>query len=153
MKPAPPILLDREHGWTIATYAAHNEALRIADACFQDERDRRYAEVKNAEEKALRVKDEADKNALTLAREIQTYKDEKANELRSQIERERGDYATQADMKALSEKLEAALLPIRDHMASQVASGKGMRDMWGWIIAAVMTGVYLFNNFGSHITK
>lgn len=145
-----------EHGWTIATYAAHNEALRLADdklraadERFYGERDRRYAEVKNAEEKALRVKDEADKNALTLAREIQTYKDEKANELRSQIERERGDYATQADLKSLSEKVEAALMPIRDHMAAQTASSKGMRDVWGWVAAVVMAAIALF---GRHLT-
>ena len=58
------------------------------------ERDRRYTEVKLAEEKALRVKEEADREALELARQIQTYKDQQANELREQINRERNLYAS-----------------------------------------------------------
>lgn len=151
-----------KEGWTIATYAAHNEALRLADdklraadERFYGERDRRYAEVKNAEEKALRVKDEADKNALTLAREIQTYKDEKANDLRTQIERERGSYASQGDLKAAVEKIEAVLSPlvttISTHMAAQASGSKGMRDMWGWVVAAVIGGAELYRIFGPQV--
>jgi hypothetical protein len=49
-----------EKGWTIETYAAHNEALREADAKFQSERDRRYSEVKIAESKALELQAEKD---------------------------------------------------------------------------------------------
>ncbi len=74
-----------------------------------DERDRRYAEVNIEREKALKIKEEADKTALGLAREIQTYKDEKANELRSQIEREQGERATKDELRALGEKIEAKL--------------------------------------------
>lgn len=88
-----------------------------------EERDRRYSEVAAEREKALKIKEEADKVALTLAREIQTYKDEKANELRSQIERERGSYATQSDLRALGDRLEAKLEPVD----SQV--GEIRRDM------------------------
>ena len=65
---------------------------------FEEERDRRYTEVKNAEEKALRIKEQADRDALGLAREIQTYKDEKANELREQINSERNLYPTKAQL-------------------------------------------------------
>jgi len=74
--------------------------------------DRRYAEVALEREKALKIKEEADKAALGLAREIQTYKDEKANELREQINRERGLYATKQDLAALGEKVDAQLKPI-----------------------------------------
>src|SRR5687767_6417131 len=51
--------------------------LREADFRFAEERDRRYAEVATEREKALKIKETADLAALGLAREIQTYKDEK----------------------------------------------------------------------------
>jgi len=72
-----------------------------------DERDRRYAAEAQGRAEALRIKNEGDQEALRLAREIQTYKDEKANELRSQIESERGSYATKNDLGALTRELRA----------------------------------------------
>jgi vacuolar-type H+-ATPase subunit H len=70
---------------------------------FYEERDRRLSDVAIEREKALKIKEEADKRALDLQAETQAYKDEKANELRSQIERERGAYVTQAELKPIVE--------------------------------------------------
>jgi hypothetical protein len=98
-----------ENGWTVETWAAHTEALREGDLRFDEERDRRYTEVSIEKEKALKIKETADLAALGLAREIQTYKDEKANELREQINSERGLYATKDDLQAAVEKIEAGL--------------------------------------------
>jgi hypothetical protein len=81
--------------WTVETLRVYHEALRAAEEKFQVERDRRYKEVKEEQEKALKIKETADLAALGLAREIQTYKDEKANELREQINKERNLYVTQ----------------------------------------------------------
>lgn len=134
-------------GWTIDTYAAHNEALREAEQRFQSERDRRYAEVKSAEEKALRVKEEADKTALGLQRENQQYKDEKANQLREQIGSERGLYASKNDLIAAIDKVGATMTPVLQYVATQQGGSKGMRDMWGWIIAAVLAGATLYRFF------
>ena len=106
---------------------AHLQALQVEREKFLEERDRRYTEVKNAEEKALKIKEEADKVALDLARQIQTYKDEKANELRSQIESERGNYASRSDLSAMNEKFEAAIKPFADF----VSSSKGGSAVWG----------------------
>jgi hypothetical protein len=78
---------------------------------FYEERDRRYTEVKAAEEKALIIKETADARALELARQIQDYKDEKANELRTQIERERGSYVTQEQLLSAIDKLESLIKP------------------------------------------
>jgi hypothetical protein len=103
------------------TLQTHLEALRAADDRFREERDRRYAEVNAEKEKALKIKEAADEKALLLAREIQTYKDEKANELRTQIERERGDYATQVELKGLREAFEIAQKPVIEFMAAQAA--------------------------------
>ena len=123
--------------WTVEAYVTHNEAMRSADEKFQVERDRRYAEVKNAEEKALKVKEEADKAALGLAREIQTYKDEKANELREQINSERGRYATQSDLKAAVEKIEVTMIPMSAFVAAQSGRNAGIGFAWQLVVTVI----------------
>lgn len=110
---------ENKMGWTIDTIYVYFTMLRESDERFYEERDRRYTEVKNAEEKALRIKEEADKTALGLQRETQTYKDEKANELRSQIERERGSYVTQQDLRGVVDKFEALLKPVSEFISTQ----------------------------------
>jgi hypothetical protein len=144
-----------ESGWTIETYSAHNEALRAAEARFQDERDRRYAEVDIEKEKALKIKETADLAALGLAREIQTYKDEKANELRSQIERERGNYATRSDLVAMGDKFEAQLKPISEYVVGQQGGPRAITS--AMLFSALFVGiavigviVALANYFASH---
>jgi len=121
--------------WTLEAYIAYSEALRLADERFQAERDRRYAEVTAEREKALKIKETADLAALQLARDIQEYKDEKANELRAQIERERRDMATQKDIKDLTEKMELAIKPLGEYVSSQRGRQKGVG-----VVAAVVSG-------------
>ena len=94
---------------------------------FNEERDRRYTEVRIEQEKALVIKEKADDKALVLASEIQKYKDEKANELRAQIEGERHLYVTRADLQNLSDKTEAALKPVSEFVASQLATQSSQR--------------------------
>jgi vacuolar-type H+-ATPase subunit E/Vma4 len=102
----------------------HLKALQVEREKTAEERDRRYTEVKNAEEKALKIKEEADKVALDLARQIQTYKDEKANELREQINNERGIYATKEDLKSLTEKIDLAIKPLSEFVAGAQGGSK-----------------------------
>jgi hypothetical protein len=101
----------------------HLAAIREADLRFAAERDRRLTEVAVEREKALKIKEQADRDALGLAREIQAYKDEKANELRAQIESERGVYLTReeytANHVALVEKLETTTRPLTEYVAAQ----------------------------------
>jgi len=94
---------------------AGDERLRAADARFMEERDRRYAEVNIEKEKALKIKETADLAALQLAREIQTYKDEKANELREQISRERGLYVTRDQLESVVREFNAAIKPLSEY--------------------------------------
>jgi preprotein translocase subunit SecF len=108
----------------------HLEALRAADMRFNEERDRRYAEVNIEREKALKIKETADLAALQLAREIQTYKDEKANELREQINSERGLYATNKDID-----------PIKSYVSSQTGRGLGMYALFGVVMTLVMAAI------------
>lgn len=106
-------------GWTIETYAVHNEAARQATDRFAEERDRRYTEVGVEREKALKIKETADLAALGLAREIQSYKDEKANQLREQIAAERGLYPTKSEVAAAIEKIEAQIAPLLTYVVAQ----------------------------------
>jgi len=105
------------------------------------ERDRRYAEVAIEREKALMIKERADRAALELAREIQTYKDEKANELRSQIERERGSYVTQGDLRAEIARLEALIQPAADYAKSQAGRGQGINAAWTILVTIVLVAI------------
>lgn len=132
-------------GWTIATLHEHYAALRESDERFQAERDRRYTEVNIEREKALKIKETADLAALSLAREIQDYKDEKANNLRAQIEGERGDYAKQEQLKSLEEKVEALIKPLADYVSAQQGRASGfdtgravLASVLGLVVAAVI---------------
>jgi hypothetical protein len=136
-----------ESGWTIDTLAAHQAALRLADERFHSERDRRITEVSLEREKALKIKEQADRDALGLAREIQTYKDEKANELREQISRERGLYVTQPEVKAIVEKIEATVAPIAAYVQSQTGSASGRKDFWGYIVGAIGLLILIYKVF------
>jgi vacuolar-type H+-ATPase subunit H len=128
-------------GWTVDTLHAHLSMLREADQVFHAERDRRYAEVSEARAEALKIKEQADRDALGLAREIQTYKDEKANELRSQIERERGTYVTQSDLRGAVEKIEATVKPISEWIAAQTGVRTGAQEKVTDLRASI--GIYI----------
>jgi hypothetical protein len=113
-------------GWTLDTLQEHYSALKRADERldaererFNQERDRRYSEVNIEREKALKIKEEADKAALGLAREIQSYKDEKANQLREQIGSERGSFATKDDLSAAIREITVTVSPLTAFVSSQ----------------------------------
>jgi len=138
-------------GWTIDTLAAHHDTIRHMQDRFDVERDRRYTEVGVEREKALKIKETADLAALGLAREIQTYKDEKANELREQINSERGLYASKSDLVALGEKLDAQLKPIESYILGAQGRGAGMtenRAVIAWAVALIASliaiGTFVF---------
>jgi len=127
---------------TISLYA-HLAALQEERTKFERERDRRYSDVALEREKALKIKDVADRDALKLAREIQTYKDERDNRLREQINEERGSYATKNDLSALSKEMQATIRPLVDF----VARSRGGSAVWGQIaigVGLLMTAVALF---------
>jgi muconolactone delta-isomerase len=77
----------------------HIEALRVAD------------------QRALNIKAEADKDALILAREIQTYKDQQHNGTLDQLNQERGEYVTINLYNQRHDELEKKLVEIDKHMA------------------------------------
>ena len=141
-----------ESGWTIETYSAYNEALRIASEKFEEERDRRYREVDAAHDEAVRVKEHSNAEALRLAREAQAYRDERDNRLREQINLERGSYATKDQLDALGQRLEAATdamedsyraahKPVADYVAAQLGRRAGIGESTNVIYALLVLGV------------
>jgi hypothetical protein len=72
------------------------EALRAADLRF-------HAALREADQRALSIKEVGDAKALDLAREIQAYKDERDNRLREQINTERGLYVARTEFKPVAE--------------------------------------------------
>jgi hypothetical protein len=142
-----------ESGWTIETYSAHNEALRQAQKELDAERDRRYSEVDIEKEKALKIKETADLAALSLARDIQIYKDEKANELRSQIERERGTYTTQAELRGATDKIEAIVTPLAAYVASQQGRREGIGASTAVLYAALIIVVSIMSTLVLYATR
>lgn len=110
------------------TLREHFEALRAADKQLAAERDRRYAEAGIEREKALRIKDTADRDALALARQGQAYRDEQANKLREQINSERGLYATKDDLANAVREMTAAIKPLSEYVASTAGRTGGAAD-------------------------
>ena len=124
-------------GWTVDTLKYLIDERDRLRQKLTDERDRRYAEVNVEKEKALKIKETADLAALQLAREIQTYKDEKANELREQINSERGLYATKSDVENVVREMGATIKPLAEYVTSQTGRSAGVGAVYGWIIAAI----------------
>ena len=112
--------------WTIETYAAHAEALRAADRRFTDERDRRYTEVNIEREKALKIKETADRDAMALARESQTYKEQQNDILRDKNLSESGVYATNASLSKVADDIRASTDAAIHDLAS--ATSKSIND-------------------------
>lgn len=134
--------------WTIASYAAHNEAmmnaerrfniaLREADREFRIEQDRRYAEVNVEKEKALKIKETADLAALSLARESQVYKDQQADVVREKNLAASGVYATNADLASVVDKFERTVKPIIEYVNSQQGRSQGVELTIGKLFGSI----------------
>jgi aminopeptidase N len=142
-------------GWTLDTLQEHFRALDAANEKFMQERDRRYSEVNIEREKALKIKEEADKAALGLAREIQSYKDEKANQLREQITGERGSFASKDDLAAAIREVSASIAPLTAYVQGvgganrQTASSITMIVAGATVVNVIIVGLGLLIAFMS----
>jgi hypothetical protein len=127
--------------WTVDVLREHLAIVRTLDEKLEAERDRRYAEVNVEKEKALKIKETADLAALQLAREIQTYKDEKANELREQINSERGNYASKDDLANAVREMQATIKPLAEFVSAQTGRASGLNSVLGYAIAVAAVAV------------
>jgi CHASE3 domain sensor protein len=92
-------------------------------------------ELREADQRALSIKETADLAALELARDHQRYRDEQANNLREQINTERGEYVARAELEAAVAKIEAELKPVLTYMASQQGRSAGITALQALLIA------------------
>lgn len=120
---------DEEPKWTVETLRILLDERAQWQAALAAETDRRYAEVALEREKALKIKETADERALGLQAETQKYKDEKANQLREQINSERGLYATKDDVIAAVDKVMAHVTPMTDYVSGKRGNDAGRSDM------------------------
>jgi hypothetical protein len=97
------------------------------------ERDRRYSEVAAAQSSALKIAETAAREALVLARDIQTYKDQVHNGLLMQLKDERQTYASKAELR-----------PIESYVASLQGRSGGLEKWVGWLFAAAMAAIAFF---------
>ncbi|MBA3585404.1 MAG: hypothetical protein H0W36_12930 [Gemmatimonadetes bacterium] len=129
----------------------HFLALREADLAFNDERDRRYTELAVEREKAIAIKDAADLTARERAREIQDYKDSKAETLRDQFGSERGIYATKTDLADLAKGLTETIRPLVEYVtaaqAGQVVTTRNDSRADAWRLAFFAAAIGGFGIF------
>lgn len=114
----------------------HLLALRAADLRFEAERDRRLVEIQRERDKA---------EVLRAAN--QAYRDEKANELREQINSERGMYVTGVQLDEIVKTINATLKPVTDYVSSQQGSRQGQldtRQIIAWVVALILGGWAIF---------
>ena len=117
----------------------HIEALRRGDRELAAERDRRYHEVQAERDKAEVIR------AAT-----QAYRDEKANELREQINSERIHYASKADLVGAIDTINATLKPLVEFVAVQQGGRQGaldQRSFVSWAVTIIATLVALWFAF------
>lgn len=103
-------------GWTVETYAVHNEEMRRSEQRFDDERDKRYAEGNELRAMALKIKETADAKALDLEKESQAYKEARNDAMREQNLKSSGVYATRDDLAVVFSKTEKQLSTFIDEM-------------------------------------
>lgn len=95
--------------------------------------------LRAADQRALQIKEEGDRRALELAREIQTYKDEQANELRSQIEAERRLYVTKHDLEQAIDRLTVLVQPLVRDYDNRVGKAQAVSMSTKIVVGAITT--------------
>lgn len=93
--------------------------------------------LREADQRALQIKEKADEKALDLAREAQRYRDEQMNKLREQISEERGKYLTQEVYNDRHEELirRISALELRD--GERGGKGAGLAAGWAYLLGVV----------------
>ena len=141
-------------------YREHNEAMRMADLRFHEERDKRYSSENELRAMALRIKETADAKALDLASQIQTYKDDKADKTREQSLSERGAYVTHSDLASVFaktenqltsfiEEMKVVLKPVLAHIAEDKGAAISTNKLYAGItiLVVILGAVFTFVNY------
>jgi hypothetical protein len=118
-------------GWTVETLKEHLDKIEILKDQVAEERDRRYKEVEVEKAKAMKIKETADFEALSLARESQTYKEQQNDALRDKNLAQSGIYATTADVAHAFDELKVQLKPVFDFVIGWQGQATKGESIWG----------------------
>lgn len=92
---------------------------------FEDERDRRYSDLRAADQRALQIKEAADATALVLAAELQKEKDERKNDVLARWDADRNTFMTRVEYNTahqnLIERFEASVAVLSAGQSGQAA--------------------------------
>lgn len=97
--------------------------------------------LREADQRALAIKQTADEQALALSREAQHYRDEQANKLRDQINEERGSYLTQDVYTERHEELVRRIGAIEKALAEGGGRDRGKTDSSARLVTMLSLGV------------
>ncbi len=102
---------------------------------FEVERDRRYTDLRAADQRALQIKETADATALTLAAALQAEKDERRNDILERWNDDRSTFLSRLEYKtshdAVLEKIE---------LLTGTRRG-GLQTAWGVALALISLSV------------
>lgn len=97
--------------------------------------------LREADQRALAIKERADEKALELSRDAQHYRDEQANKLREQISEERGKYLTQEVYTERHEELIRRIGAVEKALAEGGGRDRGRLDSRTVLFTMLSLGV------------
>ena len=98
------------------------------------ERDRRYGERFDAQERANSLALDAAEKAVLKAEGAAEKRFEAVNEFRATLADQAGSFATRAEMNAEFRAVNAALSRLETKDASNAGRGSGMTQLWGYLV-------------------
>lgn len=108
---------------------------------FEEERDRRYTELRAADQRALQIAEQKDDKALVLAAQLQAEKDERRNDILERWSEDRGTFVTKDEYAAahqtLVEKFEDLKARLDKGTGGLAALGGGWQVILGLALVAV----------------
>ena len=129
--------------WTPGLVLKHfTEILNSYDVRYQERFAAQEKAVKDAlaaQEKAVNAALAASEKAVSVAETNAAQWRAGANEWRSAMTDRERNFATQAEFLLMKERID-----------KNEGSGKGMRELWGWLTAAVVMVVSVVSNFFVH---
>jgi hypothetical protein len=96
-----------------------------------------FEALREADQRALQIKEKDAAEALSLARENQRLKEEQHNNVLNQWRDERGEYATKTELANAVNRFETAHQPVVEFMAANLGCSKGTLDVRTIIFAVL----------------
>lgn len=123
---------------TMTQLAARVTALETHFIAFEkllDERDKRYQQRSDGQDKSVSTAMDASKEAIIKAETATEKRLESLNELRGAMADQSKDFARLAEMNLLFSAVEKRITAITDLVQTQISRGTGMKDLGAYVVA------------------